>query len=325
MKVAFLMRDRPDYVQRIPSDLDWFEMPPGDDGTYRPEHLERAAGVDAVIVAHSPVNDALLDACPNLKLVQRMGVGYDTVDLEACRRRNIPVCNLGDVNKDALGEHCMLLMLAVARRLPEVHDPMRKGDWWAGRAVLDTTFELQGKTLGIIGFGKSGYELARRAVPFGMRVIYHSRSDVDARLREAVDAEPMDFADVMAEADFLSINVSLNDATRDLIDAAAIARMKPTACLVNVARGGIVNEQALADALNEGRLAGAGIDVFSIEPVRPDNPLLSAKNVVLTPHAAGTTKECTDREIAWSVENVRRYLEHGRRPRWVVNGVRVQV
>lgn len=321
MKIAFLMKNRPDYVERIPTDLDWFEMGSDAQGRYRPEDLERLADVEAVIVAHEPVDNAVLDAAPKLRLVQRMGVGYDTVDLAACASRGVPVCNLGDVNKDALGEHALLLMLAVARRLPEVHEHTRAGDWGAARALLDGTYELGGKTLGILGFGKSGYELARRAYVFGMRIIYHSRSDVDARLREAMDAQPRDFDDVLREADFVSVNVSLSEATRNLIDARAIGLMKPTAYLINEARGGIVDEQALADALNGGRIAGAGVDVFGVEPVRPDNPLLTAKNVVLTAHAAGTTKECTDREIAWSVDNVRRYLEQGRRPRWIINGV----
>jgi phosphoglycerate dehydrogenase-like enzyme len=323
VKIAFLMRNRPDYVQRMPKGLDWFEMCAADKGVYREEDLRRVAEADAVILAHEPVNEQLLAACRKLRIVQRMGVGYETVDLEACARRSIPVCNLGDINKDALGEHSMMLMLSMARHLVDVHRHMQGADWASARSLLDDTFELQGKNLGILGFGKSGYELARRARPFGMRILYYSRSEVDARLREAVQAEQRELDGLLRESDFLAINVSLNPSTRNLIDAKALALMKPTAYLIDVARGGIVDERALADALNAGRLAGAGMDVFVREPVEPDNPLLKARNVVLTPHAAGTTKECTDREIAWSVTNVRRYLEEGKPPRWIINGVKV--
>jgi lactate dehydrogenase-like 2-hydroxyacid dehydrogenase len=227
------------------------------------------------------------------------------------------------VNKDALGEHGMCLMLGLARRLVDNHNRTARGDWAAARALCDDTFELQGLTLGILGFGKSGYELGRRARVFGMRILYHSRSQVDARLREAVEAEECGLEELFRASDFLSVNVSLNASTRNLVGAGLLGLMKPTAYLINLARGGIVDEPALAAALNAGRLAGAGIDAFSLEPVAADNPLLGAKNVLLTSHIAGTTRGCTDREVLWALENVRRFVVEGRPPRWIVNGVRV--
>lgn len=323
MKIAFLMKNRPDYEARIPDGLDWFQIAPGEDGNYSDESLAKVADVDALILSHEPVHEQLLAACGRLKIIQRTGVGYNTVDTQAAARRGIPVCNLGDVNKDALGEHGMALMLGLARRLVQIHHYTAAADWDAARALCDTTCELQGRTLGVLGFGRSGYELARRARAFGMEICYHSRSQVDARLREAVEARELGFEALLAESDFLAITLSLNPSTEGMIDAAALAQMKPSAFLIDMARGGIVHEQALADALNAGRLAGAGMDVFSAEPIRPDNPLLKAKNVLLTAHTAGTTKECTDREIGWSLENVRRYLERGEKPRWIVNGVEV--
>ena len=324
MKVAFLMHNRPDYTQRIPEGLDWFEMGADAEGNYKDEHLKQAAAVDALVCSiRDPVHETLLAACENLKIVQRMGVGYDNVDLPATTRRGIPVCNLGDVNKDALGEHGLALMLALARRIPEIHGLTAQGDWDGARALCDFTWELQGRKLGILGFGKSGYELARRARAFGMKIIFHSRSQVETRLREAVEAEERSFEELFREADFLSINVSLNPSTENLVGAKELAWMKPDACLINLARGGIVDEQALAAALNAGKLGGAGIDVFSPEPLTPDNPLLGAKNTVLTSHIAGTTKECTDREVLWALENVERYVVHGQTPRWIVNGVEV--
>ncbi len=323
MKVAFLMKDRPDYEERIPAELDWFRIAADSDGVYTPEDLAKVESADGLILAHEPVHETLLEACPNLKIIQRTGVGFDTVDTEAAARRGIPVCNLGDVNKDALGEHGMALMLGLSRRLVDVHRTTQAGDWWAGRAILEETFELMGRTLGILGFGKSGYELARRARAFGMEILYHNRSQVDARLTEAVQAQPRGMEDLFRQSDFLSVHVSLNPSTVGLVDGRLLGLMKPTACLINLARGGIVEEAALAEALNTGRLGGAGIDVFSQEPIAGDNPLLGARNCLLTPHSAGTTKECTDREILWSVENLRRYLERGEKPRWIVNGVEV--
>lgn len=323
MKICFLWKNRPDYEQRIPAGLDYSIMGSGADGRYPADAMRQAAGAEALIAAHEPVDEALLAACPKLKMVQRMGVGYNTVDLQAAARRKIPVCNLGDVNKDALGEHGMALLLALTRRIVENHAFLRAADWAGARAVLDGTFELKGRTLGVLGFGKSGYELARRARAFGMRILFHSRTLPDARFTEALDAEPRTLDALLRESDALAVCVSLNPSTQGLLGARELALMKPTAYLVNIARGGIVEEAPLAEALNAGKLAGAGLDVFSAEPVRPDNPLLKARNVVLTAHGAGTTQECTDREVAWSVENVRRYLERGEAPRWIVNGVSV--
>jgi glyoxylate reductase len=325
VKVAFLMKDRPDYEQRIPKGLDWVQAYAGPDGVYPAEMLKRVQDVEALIGSiRDPVHEQLLSAAPRVKIVQRMGVGYDNVDTAACARRNIPVCNLGDVNKDALGEHGLCLMLGLARRLVENHRLTLAADWPAARALCDDTYELQGKTLGILGFGKSGYELARRAWAFGMQIVYFSRSPVDARLRESMDAQERGLEDLFRESDFLAVTVSLNPSTRGLVDAHLLGLMKPGAYLVNLARGGIVDEQALAAQLNAGRLAGAGFDAFSVEPIRADNPLLGARNVLLTSHIAGTTKECTDREVGWALENVRRYLVERKAPRWIVNGVQVQ-
>lgn len=323
MKVCFIWKNRPDYEQRIPGDLDWVRIGSGPDGRYSAAHLAQAQDCDAVIAAHEPVGPQVLDAIPRLRIVQRMGVGYNTVDLEACAQRGLPVCNLGDVNKDALGEHGMALLLALTRRLVENQERLRAADWAGARGLLDGTCELKGRTLGVLGFGKAGYEFAKRARAFGMRIVYHNRSPVDARHAEAVEAEPRTFEALLREADAVAVTVSLNASTEGLLDARALALMKPGAYLIDLARGGIVDEGALADALNAGRIAGAGMDVFSVEPIRPDNPLLNARHVVLTAHAAGTTKECTDREVAWSIQNVRRYLELGQSPKWIVNGVKV--
>ena len=321
MKIVFLMKQRPDYVQRMPTGVDWFQANSDEQGRYSADTLARLSDADAMIVAHEQVTKEVLAAMPRLKIIQRAGVGYDNVDLAAATQRNIPVCNLADVNKHAVAEHGMALMLSLARRMVDNHNLTQKGDWAAARALLDDTTELQGKRLGVLGFGKSGYELARRGHAFGMEIFYHNRSPVQEQLRASLDAQPLELDELCRISDFLSVIVSLNPSTVNLIDDRRIRLMQPTAYLIHLARGGIVNEHALADALNQGRLAGAGVDVFSQEPIGADNPLLTARNTVLTSHGAGTTKECTDREVAWALDNIQQYLEQGQTPKWIVNGV----
>jgi len=165
--------------------------------------------------------------------------------------------------------------------------------------------------------------VARRAKVFGMDIVYHNRKPAPPERTEPIAAQFRSLEELLRESDFVSVQTSLNDSTRGLIGAKQIGLMKQAAYIICLARGGIIDEQALAAALNAGKLAGAGMDVFSVEPITPDNPLLKAKNVVFTPHAAGTTKECTDREVGWALANVRRYLVDGKPPRWIVNGVKV--
>lgn len=321
MKIAYLAKARPDLKLLIPPDVDYEIMEAGPGGVYSDEDLARAADADAFVISMEPVNEQILAACPKVKIVQRLGVGFETLDLKAAAKRGVPCCNVPGANKEAVAEHGMTLIMALTRRLLEADRLVHEGKWAEARMLTQHTFELNGKTVGIIGLGNTGSQLARRARAFGMRVIYNDVREIEAETIEAVGAQFREKDDLYREADILSINTDLNDTTRGLIDARALSLMKPGALLVCCARGGIIDEPALREALEAGRLAGAGIDVFSEEPIRPDNVLLSAPNCIVTSHVAGVTDETTRRIFEWAHENVRRVVERGEKPQWVLNGV----
>jgi len=321
VKIGYLMQNRPDYLHRLLTEVPHAIVGARPDGTYAPHDLARLVDADALIVSAEPVTDALLAACPRVRIVQRLGVGYENVDLEATRRRGIPTCNLAGVNKEAVAEHGMLLLLALARRFVEAEGLTQAGRWREAQPLGHDAVELKGKTLGIVGLGDTGASLARRARAFEMDIVYNDVRPIDPPLVAALGARFLEKDELYRTADFVSVNVDYNATSANLIDARALGLMRPHARLICCARGGIVDEAALAAALNEGRLAGAGIDVFGEEPVPPGNPLLTARNVVLTSHVAGITEDSVARMFHWAHENVRAVVERGARPRWVVNSV----
>ncbi len=321
MKIAYLMQYRPDYLPRLLQDVEHVIVAAQPDKTYSAEDLARVADVDAIVVSLEPITAQLIAACPKLKIIQRLGVGYENLDLEAAAKRGIPCCNTAGVNKESVAEHGMLLILALARNLLATDRLTREDRWQEAKLLTGSAMELQGKTLGIVGLGDTGSHLARRAKAFGMQIVYNDIREIDARIVEELGARSMEKDQLFAEADVISINTTYNATSANMIDARALALMKPHARLVCCARGGIVDEAALADALNAGRLAGAGIDVFAAEPTPSDNPLLGAKNVVVTSHVAGVTPEATNRNFDWAHQNVRAVVERGEKPRFVRNGV----
>ena len=321
MKIAYLAKARPDLKDLIPADIEHEVLQAGPGGVYSDADLARAADADAFVISMEPVNEQILAACPQVKIAQRLGVGYETMDLEAAARRGVPCCNVPGVNKEAVAEHGMTLIMAVTRRLLEADRLTRARQWAEARLLTHETFELYGKTIGIVGLGNTGFNLAKRARAFGMRVVYNDIREIEPERIEAVGAQFMAKDDLYREADIVSVNTDLNDQSRNMIDARALERMGPKKILVCCARGGIIDEQALADALNAGKLHGAGIDVFEEEPVHPDNPLLTAKNCIVTSHVAGVTDETTRRIFDWAHQNVRAVVERGEKPRWVLNGM----
>ncbi len=244
--------------------------------------------------------EAMIAAAPRLKLIQKIGVGVNTINLEAAIARGIAVCNLPGTNARAVAELTLALMLATLRRLPRFDAGLRAGVW-LDPLLQDGIGELGGRVVGLVGYGAIPRLLAPVLVALGCRVIYTAR-------RQAQDAvgswRPLDV--LLAEADVISLHVPLTEDTGNLIDAAAIARMKPGAILVNTARGGLVDPRALEAALRTGRLAGAGLDVFVHEPVEAADPLLHLPNVVLTPHIAWLTTGTFDRSFSLAAENCRR-------------------
>jgi phosphoglycerate dehydrogenase-like enzyme len=320
VKIAYLAKARPDLQARIPKDVEGVILEAGPGGVYSESDLRKVADVDALVVSMEPVNEQLLSACKKLKIVQRLGVGYETLDLQAAARRNIPCCNIEGVNKEAVAEHGMTLILALSKRLLEINRLTHQGRWNDARLQTKHVHELSGKTLGIIGLGNTGSSLARRARALGMNILYNDVRPIDPSVIEETQAVYAEKEHLFRTADVISVNTDLNETTARMIDAKVLSLMQPHALFICCARGGIVDEPALRDALNTGKIAGAGIDVFDPEPIRPDNPLLQAKNIIVTSHVAGVTEETTQRIFDWAHENVRRVMR-GEKPRWVRNGV----
>jgi len=240
----------------------------------------------------------VLQACPALRLISIWGTGTDNVDLEAARRQGIRVTNTPGVSAVAVAEHTLALILAVARRMVHVDGQVRRGLW--PRAMVT---QLRGKTLGLIGTGAIGREVARLGAGLGMRVIawtFHPQ--------EGAVAEWVAFDDVFRQSDVVSVHLRLSTETEGLIRREHLELMKPQAILINTARGGIVNETDLVQALLANRIAGAGLDVFVTEPLPKDSPLFALSNVVLTPHSAGITPEATEAGLALAIENVFSFL-----------------
>lgn len=239
---------------------------------------------DVILVrSKTKVRGDYLAQAKNLKLVIRGGVGIDNIDVEACAARGILVRNTPQASAIAVAEMTLALMLAVIRHIPEADRGTKAGEW--PKKQLKGT-ELYGKTLGLIGLGRIGNEVAKRANAFGMRVLAYDNAGVYSE-----HAHSVDFGKLLAESDFVSLHIPATDETRNLIDATAIDKMKRGAILINTARGACVNAEHLADALDSGRLAGAGIDVYPQEPVQADSPLLTAKNIVVAPHLSSSTAE----------------------------------
>ena len=251
------------------------------------EHLQGKAGV--FITGTQPIDTALLAACPQLKAVCSMAVGYNNVDLPACSARGVLVSNAPDVLTETTADFGFALMMAAARRIAESEHFLRSGAWtkWSVDAFAGT--DVHGATMGVLGMGRIGRAIARRgALGFGMKVIYHNRSRLDASIEAELGARRVEMDALLRDSDHLVIVVPYSAASHHLVGAAELALMKPTATLTNIARGGIVDDAALARALRERRIAAAGLDVFEGEPaVHPD--LLTVPNVVLTPHIASAS------------------------------------
>jgi glyoxylate reductase len=296
-------------------------------GTVRTSHTEhelpvdelarRVADVEAIIpMGAHPVPETVLAAAPRLRVVAVAAVGYNIVDVPAATRRGILVTNTPGVLTETTADMAWALMLGVARRVPESDRFVRAGKWtgvyWSQLMGTD----VHGATLGIFGLGRIGQAIARRAQGFGMRVLYHNRRR-DPEAERSLGAEYRAKADLLREADFVVLSLPLSPESRHLIGDAELALMKPTAFLVNVARGPVVDEAALVEALRSGRIAGAGLDVFEDEPkVHPD--LLELENLALTPHIGSASRATRRRMATRAAENCVAALE-GRRPPNLVN------
>jgi glyoxylate/hydroxypyruvate/2-ketogluconate reductase len=256
----------------------------------QPELIRRLQGKQGVFVAGTePIDTTLLAACPDLRAVCSMAVGYNNIDVPACTARGVQVTNAPDVLTETTADFGFALMMATARRITESERYLRAGRWQRWAHDLFAGAEVHGATLGILGMGRIGQAIARRgALGFGMPVIYHNRSRLAPEAEAPLGARWVDKADLLRQADHLVLVVPYSSASHHAIGVAELALMKPTATLTNIARGGVVDDAALARALSERRIAAAGLDVFEGEPqVHP--ALLAVPNVVLTPHIASAT------------------------------------
>jgi len=258
--------------------------------------LARRIGDAAVAVnirAYARFTEGVFHACPGLKLISIWGTGTDNIDLAAAARRGVTVCNTPGVNAYAVAEHAIALMLAVARRIPQIDHEMRGGGW-----PRDMLAQLHGKTLAVFGSGAIGARVAQLARGFGMEVLnWSARGDTVAAKEE-----------YLRRADFVTLHLRLVPETRGFIGRREFALMKPEAFLINTGRGALVDRDALLDALGSRRIAGAGLDVFHDEPLKADDPLLRTGNTVLSPHNAGQTPEVRRDGLLLAIENVERFL-----------------
>jgi D-3-phosphoglycerate dehydrogenase len=282
------------------------------------EFVAKLPDADALLIRTAILPREALVSTRRLKVVSRHGVGYDNVPVDALTAKGIPLAVVGGIHSTTVAEHAMFLLLALAKAGLRYDRAVRSGDWTASRARLEA-FELSGRTLLLIGFGRIGRALASRAQALGMTVLAFDPNVPEAAMAEAGVAKVADWREALPEVDALSLHVPRLPETENMIGAAELARMRPSALIVNTSRGGLIDEAALAAALQEGRVGGAGIDTFDEEPPRADNPLFASDRAILSPHIAGLTKEAMARLSVAAAENVLAGLDGRLDPTLVVN------
>lgn len=296
-----------------PGDLDWSPVERlGDvtlfDRTPADKIVERAADADIVLTNKVPFSAETLRQLPRLRFICVLATGYNIIDTEAAARQGVVVANIPAYSTMSVAQMAFAHILNITNHVASYAHEVADGKWTncPDFCFWDSALtELAGKTMGIVGLGNTGMATARIAVAMGMKVVAMTSKSADT-LPEGITPAPLD--DVLASADVVSLHCPLTPSTRHLINAASIAKMKPSAILINTGRGPLVDEQAVADALNDGRLAAFGADVLSQEPPRGDNPLLSARNCFLTPHIAWATLEARTRLMSIATENVRQFI-----------------
>jgi D-3-phosphoglycerate dehydrogenase / 2-oxoglutarate reductase len=277
--------------------------------------LRHVGEADALLVGTARIGAALLDAAPRVRVVARYGIGLDNVDVGEATRRGIVVTNAPGFCREEVAEHVLALLLSLVRGVHLYDRAVRAGDWT--RAGARSVRRVAGMEIGVVGFGAIGRTVAARAAGLGMWVIAHDPVLADADVR-AAGAEPVALADLAARADVVTLHAPLTDATRNLVDAAFLAAMQPTAYLINTARGGLVDHDALLAALSEGRIAGAGLDTFVPEPLPAGHPLLECERALLTPHVAFYSEESVQEVRVLAARCVAAVLS-GERPAETVN------
>jgi glyoxylate reductase len=281
--------------------------------------LERLAGVEAMVTLLSDKIDAeVMQAAPRLKIIAQLAVGYDNIDIKEATRRGICVTNTPDVLTDASADFAFALLMAVARRVVEADRYVREGSWQvAWHPSMLPGRDISGATLGIIGAGRIGQAVAMRGRGFNMPILYCSGSP-KPEFEKKCGAEYTDLETLLRKSDFVSLHVPLTDKTRQLLNTERLALMKPTAYLINNSRGPVVDENALYEALKTGRLAGAALDVFAVEPTPATNPLLELNNVVVAPHISSASLATREKMAEMVAENLKAFFA-GQKPPHLLN------
>jgi len=272
---------------QLPEDFELVTLKKEDDK----ERGEKIREVDFIIVATAKVTEGLLKNAKKLKLIQHQGVGYDNIDIQAAKRMGIPIGLTPEGTSIGVAEHTLLLILSVYKKIVIAHNSLLKGEWLQF-PLRPESYEMYGKILGLVGFGRIGREVAKRAKPFDVRILYYDKYiHVLPEEKEKLGVEEVSFEKLLAESDIVSLHVPLTDETKGMMNHKTFKAMKNTAILINTARGSLVNEKDLYEALKDRGIAGAGLDVFEKEPPSSDNPLFKLDNVILTPHISAGTKD----------------------------------
>lgn len=273
-------------------------------------------GIDGVIVRTAPFTGEIIEQADSLKVISRHGVGVDNIDIESASRKGIFVLNTPGVNDVSVAEHTIAIMLALSKRIKDIDNAVRTGNFSIREEY--SIIDIDGKALGIIGFGRIGSLVAKKCRnAFNMKILVYDPYVDRERVKE-VDGELVDLETLLRESDFICIHTPLNNETKGLIGERELRMMKPSSFIINMARGPIWDEKAVARAITEGWIMGAGTDVFVEEPPRIDNPLLGLNNTVLSPHMAALTKECVIRMAVESAQGVIDVLT-GKKPKSIVN------
>ena len=288
---------------------DEFEITLVDPSLSEAEKIELCRDADALITSDVSVN--VLQNCPNVKLIQTLSAGYDRMDLEAILEMGIPVANNGGANAISVSEQTLGLMIGIGRNLMAQWDTTTKERNWRGNLYQTDLTEITDKTVGIVGLGRIGRQVAKRLTGFDTRTIFYDVVDIPDDVQREVKAEPVGFDELLQTSDFVSMHVPLTRRTRGMMSDREFDLMKPTAFFINLCRGPVVDEAALYRAVTEGKIAGAGLDVLEVEPTPADNPLFDLDNVIITPHMAGQSQETALRAAQFACENIMRVLSGG--------------
>lgn len=281
------------------------------------ELIAHAHDIDAIAVQTTKIPRAVIEAAPNLKVVSRHGVGYDSVDVAALTERGIPLCVAATSNAVSVAEHTMYFILALAKKSVEFDHATRNDNFWIKRQM--GAQDIADKSVLLVGFGRIGTRVAKRALAFDIKVFVIDPFVDDAEIKAAGCIPVNDLAAALPEMDFVSLHCPKSPETVNLMGKAQFAAMKPTAHVINTARGGMVDEDALYDALTSGAIAGAGIDVFASEPPKPEHPLFQLDNIIVSPHSAGVTEQSILRMASQTAENVLNVLDGKPNPDTVIN------